>query len=341
MKKTFGKLPRGNRLERIQQSPNYREGAFQNLSFTPAMREDASFCKMIKDFANKPKTVKPAKALAVQTPDLDAFKAPAIIWFGHSSYLLKLEDFTLLVDPVFSSHASPVKFFGKSFDGTDAFHIKDLGTIDYVLITHDHYDHMDYDTILELRDRVKHFYTSLGVGAHLEYWGVPADRITELDWGERASISSATITATPGRHFSGRGIKRAQTLWSSFVLDIGTHRLFLGGDSGYDTHFKMIGEKYGPFDLAILECGQYGENWPNIHMLPEQTLQAAQDLQAKTLLPVHWGKFVLALHPWKEPIERLFKAAAGTDIPLLTPAIGAVTPLFQVPVENNWWAELE
>ncbi len=342
MKKTFGRLPKDARLARVQQSPNYHNGAFQNLSPTPALREDASFCEMIKDYANKPKSVKPAQPLPVVPLDAQKMAPPSVVWFGHSSYLLKLPEFTLLVDPVFSTHASPVKFFGKSFEGTDAFHVQDLGQIDYVLITHDHYDHMDFETILELKGRVKHFYTSLGVGSHLEYWGIPAGQITELDWWESATIGEAsTITATPGRHFSGRGIKRAQTLWSSFVLQTKELRLFLGGDSGYDTHFKTIGEKYGPFDLAILECGQYGKDWPNIHMTPEETLKAADDLHAKMLLPVHWGKFVLALHPWKEPIERLFKAAADSALPILTPSIGQVFSLLDKPVKNAWWEMLE
>lgn len=341
MSKTFGKLPKGPRLERILQSPHYRDGAFQNSSPTAALREDASFFKMLKDFTHRPKTVRPADRLPVVKTDLKALKAPAIVWFGHSSYLLKLEELTLLVDPVFSGHASPVKIFGKSFDGTDVFEIDDFGTIDYVLLTHDHYDHMDYETIVQLRDRARHFYTSLGAGAHLEYWGIAPDKITELDWGESATIQQGvTLTATPSRHFSGRGLKRAQTLWSSFVLKTTTRNLYLGGDSGYDTHFKTIGEQYGPFDLAILECGQYGADWPNIHMTPENTWQAALDLQAKALLPVHWGKFVLAMHPWKEPVERLLKAAAQATIPIFTPTIGQPLSLQAPDAQVRWWEGL-
>lgn len=342
MSKTFGRLPKGTRLERIQQSTNYKSGSFQNLSPTAALREDASFCKMIKDFTNKPKSVRPAAPLKIQRHDIAAMQAPSIVWFGHSSYLLKLEELTLIVDPVFSGHASPVKFFGKSFEGTDIFDTDQFGGIDYVLITHDHYDHMDYETILKLKNKVKHFYTSLGVGSHLEYWGVPADKITELDWWETAQIKdNVSITATPSRHFSGRGVKRAQTLWSSFVLKTAKENLFLGGDSGYDEHFKEIGEKYGPFDLALLECGQYGENWPNIHMTPEQTWQAALDLNTKTLMPVHWGKFVLALHPWKEPIERLFKAVNSDHLRIVTPMIGEPLSLHAANTTTKWWTTID
>jgi L-ascorbate metabolism protein UlaG (beta-lactamase superfamily) len=342
MSKTFGRLPKGARLERVQQSFNYKNGSFQNLTPTQALREDASFCKMIKDFTNKPKTVRPAAPFTIQRHDIAGMKAPSIVWFGHSSYLLKLQDLTIIVDPVFSGHAAPVKFFGKSFEGTDIFDVNDLGNIDYALITHDHYDHMDYETILKLNQKVKHFYTSLGVGSHLEYWGIPADKITELDWWESATINEqATITAAPARHFSGRGVKRAQTLWSSFILKTSQENLYLGGDSGYDTHFKTIGEQYGPFDLAILECGQYGEDWPNIHMSPEQTWQAATDLNTKSLMPVHWGKFVLAMHPWKEPIERLLKAINSNHINLITPMIGTPVNFHQPDLQTTqWWAAL-
>lgn len=343
MSRIFGRLPKGNRLERILQSQQYKNGSFQNSTPTAALREDASFFSILKDFTHRPKNVKPTVALPVQQTDFTALSAPAMVWFGHSSYLLKLQDFTLLVDPVFSGHASPVKLFGKSFDGTDVFDVTRFGTIDYVLITHDHYDHMDYETILKLKSRVKHFYTSLGAGSHLEYWGIPADKITELDWWETASINEqASITATPARHFSGRGVKRAQTLWSSFVLDTGEEKLFLGGDSGYDTHFKMIGEKFGPFDLAILECGQYGRDWPNIHMTPEETYQAAQDLGAQVLMPVHWGKFVLAMHHWKEPVERLLKAAAaGSKLSIVTPMIGQPYILKTTPPTDQWWKDID
>ena len=262
-----------------------------------------------------------------------------VVWFGHSSYFIKVNDLTILVDPVFSGHASPVSFYGRAFPGTDVYGVSDLPDVDVVVITHDHYDHLDYKTMRQLAPKARYFYTSLGVGSHLEYWGIEGSRITELDWGESASASggAATLTAMPARHFSGRGLRRGQTLWSSFVLKTGGYCLFLGGDSGYGPHFKGIGDQYGPFDLAILECGQYNENWPDIHMTPEETVTAALDLGAKLLLPVHWGKFTLSLHPWDEPVRRIVKAAAIAGVPLTTPLIGEPVIVGGAFPREAWW----
>ena len=351
---TFGKAPSGARLARIKQSPNYVKNQFQNLAPTEVTVKGVSIFSMLKDYRNRPLSTKPNHPVPSVQTDLKALASelPAIVWFGHSSYLIKIKGFTILVDPVFSGNASPVSFFAKAFPGADVYGVDDLPEIDMVLLTHDHYDHLDYNTILQLAPTAKHFYTSLGVGAHLEYWGIPLKKITELDWWETATVSEeraatpgsqrlatggATLTATPARHFSGRGTKRAGTLWSSFVLKIAGYTLFLGGDSGYGEHFKKIGDLYGPMDLAILESGQYGKNWPLIHMLPEETVQAAKDLRAKVLLPVHWAKFTLALHPWNEPIQRVVKAAAGTGIALATPLIGEPVILGAPLPQTSWW----
>ena len=350
----FGKAPSGARLARIQQSPNYVKDHFQNGTPTDVTLKGVSLFSMLRDYRNRPLTTKPNHPVPTVRTDLRNLPSemPAIVWFGHSSYLIKIKGFTILVDPVFSGNASPVSFFAKAFPGADAYGVEDLPEIDMVLLTHDHYDHLDYKTILQLTPTAKHFYTSLGVGAHLESWGIAAEKITELDWWETATISEqraanpesqrlavggATLTATPARHFSGRGTKRGGTLWSSFVLKIAGYTLFLGGDSGYEAHFKKIGDLYGPFDLAILEAGQYGKNWPFIHMLPEQTVQAAKDLRAKVLLPVHWAKFTLALHPWNEPIQRVVKAAAGTGLTLATPMIGEPVILGAPLPQTSWW----
>mgnify|MGYP002653050535 CR=1 FL=1 len=213
-----------------------------------------------------------------------------------------------------------------------------LPAIDLLVLTHDHYDHLDYTTIKALAPRVRRFCTALGVGAHLERWGIPAEKITEFDWWETQPVAEATtLTAVPARHFSGRSLQRGKTLWTAFVLKLHGYSLFLGGDSGYDDQFKKIGDQYGPFDLAILECGQYGRDWPNIHMFPEETAQAAQDLRAATLLPVHWGKFVLANHPWNEPIERLVKRATEQQLPLATPRIGEPVRLGATYPQTVWW----
>ena len=185
-------------------------------------------------------------------------------------------------------------------------------------------DHLDYKTVLKLKSKVGRIITSLGSGAHLEYWGFDPAIITELDWNEKTVPDSGfQVTATPGRHFSGRGLKRNQSVWSSFVLQTPSKKIFIGGDSGYDTHFVKIGNVHGPFDLALLECGQYNKSWKYIHMMPEQTVQAAIDLKTKTLMPVHWGKFALALHAWDEPIERVVKEAQRLNVPIIHPMIGA------------------
>jgi L-ascorbate metabolism protein UlaG (beta-lactamase superfamily) len=264
-----------------------------------------------------------------------------IVWFGHSSYFISVSNIRLLIDPVLSGHAAPVKIFGKSFPGTNFYTADKMPYLDAVLITHDHYDHLDHETILKLKDKAGHYYTSLGVGAHLERWGIEPDKITELDWHERASLpGKLELIAAPARHFSGRSIKRNNTLWSSFILKSKEHSIYLGGDSGYDQHFEQIGKQYGPFDLAILECGQYNTMWPLIHMMPEETVQAALDLNAKVLLPVHWGKFSLALHSWKEPINRLLEAANNEPVIVTTPMIGEPVMLDQLVPQNRWWESL-
>jgi L-ascorbate metabolism protein UlaG (beta-lactamase superfamily) len=219
----------------------------------------------------------------------------------------------------------------------------DLPPLDAIILTHDHYDHLDYETILQLAPKTKHFHTSLGVGAHLEHWGIAASAISEYDWWEGGVIADSTVAdgieifAAPARHFSGRGVIGNKTLWSSFILKTATHTLYVGGDSGYDTHFKAIGDKYGPFDLVMLECGQYNLSWKLIHLMPEEVVQAAQDLRAKALLPVHWGKFTLALHAWDESIRRVTAEAQKRELRITTPRIGEVIRLDSVYPSDHWW----
>ncbi|HEY8970633.1 MAG TPA: MBL fold metallo-hydrolase, partial [Puia sp.] len=267
--------------------------------------------------------------------------APTIVWFGHSSYFIKLAGLTVLVDPVFCGYASPFPFSTKAFPGTDVYGVDDLPEIDMVVITHDHYDHLDYKTMQRLATKGRHFYTSLGVGSHLEYWGIAASKITELDWWEEVAVENGgMLTAAPARHFSGRGFQRGKTLWSSFVLRAGGYSLFLGGDSGYGPHFKIIGERFGPMDLAILECGQYGKDWPAIHMLPEECVVAAGELGAGVLLPVHWGKFSLSLHPWDEPVRRVVRASVAAGIAFATPMIGEPVVIGGQLPQTAWWEGL-
>lgn len=338
----FGKQPSGERLNRIKQSPNFRDGQFQNLNFTPTFAEDVSKWEMVRDGIFKiskrkaPETNLPS--IKTDLKNLDPTKN-VLVWFGHSSYFMQIDGKRILVDPVFSGHASPFSFMVKSFKGSDVYAPEDFPAIDYLFITHDHWDHLDYKTVKKLK--VGKIITGLGVGAHLERWGFAPAQITELDWNQSTELDPGfAITATPGRHFSGRGFKRNQSIWCSFVLQTSSKKIFVGGDSGYDTHFAKIGAEHGPFDLALLECGQYNKSWKYIHMMPEQTVQAAIDLKAKTLMPVHWGKFALALHAWDEPIIRVAKEAHRLNIPIIHPMIGEVVDLNNLGEQGEWWKEI-
>jgi L-ascorbate metabolism protein UlaG (beta-lactamase superfamily) len=339
--RVYGKNPSGKRLERIQNSPNYREGAFQNLHPTLTIAPESSFAKVFVAFLNKPKNTKPPAAIPHIRTDLKNLQDNTIVWFGHSSYFLRIDGLNILVDPVFNGNAAPFSFMVKAFPGSNVYSAADFPPIDILILSHDHYDHMDYPTLVRMKENIKSVYCPLGVGSHLEYWGFSPDIIMELDWWETATaVNGIRLTAAPARHFSGRGTKRAQTLWASFILKTNALSLYLGGDSGYDTHFRSIGEQYGPFDLAILECGQYNTAWPHIHMMPEETVQAAIDLQAKVLMPVHWAKFSLALHPWDESIKRVVKSAEERNVQITTPVIGEPVVLNASYPTEKWWAQI-
>ena len=338
--KITGKLPSGKHLEKLKQSPNYKRKAFQNFSHTPMIPENISYWKMIREFMNKNKDTVPPGVLPSVKTDLNKLNSsrPVIVWFGHSSYLIRIENKNFLIDPVFSGNASPLSFMIKAFPGSNIYKPEDMPAIDYLILTHDHYDHLDFKTVRKLKNKVSKIYCSLGVSSHLKYWGFDINKITEMDWWESKQLEeSISLTAAPARHFSGRGIKRGQTLWSSFILKTKDHNLYLGGDSGYDSHFKEIGNKYGPFDIAILEAGQYNTMWPYIHMMPEETVQAAIDLRAKALLPVHWGKFTLALHAWDEPVKRILKKANELNVKVVTPKIGQPLIIDDNFQSENWW----
>lgn len=341
--RSFGKLPQGNRLKRIENSHHYnkQEGIFQNVKDTPMMAEGASYFSMIIDFMSKGVDRRPEVELPVTKTDVTLIdpRVPQLIWFGHSSYLISSDNLKILVDPIFSERASPVQYLGgKRYPGTEAYQAEDFPTIDLMIITHDHYDHLDYHTILKLKEKTNFYVVPLGVGSHLEHWGIDSNKIIELDWWDDKQFNNGIgITATPSRHFSGRGIRRNKTLWASFVLQLKTFKIFIGGDSGYDETFKKIGEEFGPFDIAMLECGQYNTQWPYIHMMPEQVVQAALDLNTTVLLPVHWGKFTLALHAWNEPIKRLTQEAAIRGLNITTPKIGQPVLLNNIDKFSPWW----
>ncbi|MBL0342226.1 MAG: MBL fold metallo-hydrolase [Bacteroidetes bacterium] len=337
--KQFGQNPTGEHKSRINKSVNFKNGIFNNLIPTQMIPKDVSVVDMMKDYINTPHERIPQHEIpSVKTNLYELHQTkPVVTWFGHSSYHLFADGKHILVDPVFSGHASPFPFMIKAFKGTDIYGVNDFLKIDVLILTHDHYDHLDYKTLIQLKSKTVQVVCSLGVAAHLVHWGFDKKSITELDWWDAVEVNTIKITAAPARHFSGRLIKRAQTLWSSFVLQTKEHQIFLGGDSGYGEHFAEIGKRFGGFDLAILECGQYNTKWPMIHMSPEETVQANTDLRSKMLLPVHWGKFALAFHSWNEPVNRVVGRAKQLNIDYTVPKIGERIVVGDKGKVEEWW----
>lgn len=326
----FGCSPRGMRLARIERSPNYRNGAFHNQEDTPLMASDRGRMSQLWHFLTDKQTphLKPGKPLPAVRTDLKALPRDKnlLVWFGHSSYYMQIDGIRFLVDPVFYN-ASPVSFIMKPFKGTDIYKPSDIPDVDYLIITHDHWDHLDYQTVTRMRSRIGHVICPLGVGQDFEYWRYPVSHITEMDWGECAHLHGNTLLyCLPARHFSGRGLKSNQTLWASYMLQIGPKTLFLGGDGGYGKHFAVIGRQFPHIDLAILENGQYNEDWRYIHTMPNLMVREANDLHARRILSVHHGKFALSKHAWDEPLRNIqTMRKAGLDV--LSPQIGEVVPL--------------
>lgn len=338
----FGKNPVGVHLELIKKSPNYRDGQFQNLNHTPSLAENHSlwgiiYTKLFKKFPR----LKPMDTIpSIKTNLLDIKKEEnVLVWFGHSSYFIQMEGIRILVDPVLSANASPIPNTVKPFAGSNNYTVADIPTVDYLLITHDHYDHVDYETLLQLKPKIKNVICGLGVGSHFREWGYSQDIIIEKDWFESVTVNpDFTVFIEPARHFSGRGFVRNKTLWASYVLKSSSRTIYVGGDSGYDTHYAQIGSKHGPFDIAILENGQYDVAWPYIHHTPEEVLKAGQDLKASRIFPVHSSKFALANHPWDEPLIQLTEFNKFYNIPLITPMIGEVVNLDDSNQKfEQWW----
>ncbi|WP_379128681.1 MBL fold metallo-hydrolase [Paenibacillus sp. sgz500958] len=266
--------------------------------------------------------------------------ADQITWFGHSALLLKVNGLTLLLDPMFGNSPSPFPIFGpKRYSTKLPIEIDELPAIDAVILSHDHYDHLDYGSIVKLKGKVKQFIVPLGVAAHLVRWGIDPEIIQEHDWWEEFSFQSLTISSAPARHFSGRGLGgRDTSLWCSWVILSGETRIFFSGDSGYGPHFKEIGDKYGPFDVTLMECGQYNEHWAAIHMMPEETVQAHLDVRGKLMIPIHWGAFTLSLHSWIDPVERAVQAAGRLGAAIATPRIGETVVIGAADYPSAaWW----
>lgn len=343
----FGAKASGDRLVRLESSSNYGEGKFQNL--VPTMSGLKSMKDMpgllVKFFVPEPGQ-RPDWKLPVEALDsLEIERTPSsetkLTWFGHSAFLLEIDGEKILLDPMLGEVPAPAPFLGgKRFSNSLPIAIEKLPKIDAIIISHDHYDHLDYGSIQQLKEKTERFYVPLGIGAHLESWGVSPNRIVELDWWDEVKHKHIQLAATPARHFSGRGLTDANcTLWASWVIIGKNDRIFFSGDGGYFDGFKKIGDKYGPFDIAMMECGQYNEMWADIHMMPEETAQACADVRGKQLLPMHWGAFKLALHDWTDPIERVSKKASELGIPLTTPKIGEPVYVNKQYPTTKWWTK--
>jgi L-ascorbate metabolism protein UlaG (beta-lactamase superfamily) len=289
----------------------------------------------------KPDGTSPAHPLPVRTLTRQALLAApdnTLVRLGHSAVLLKLAGEFYLTDPMFSQRASPVQWAGPKRYSAPPIAIEDLPPIKAVILSHDHYDHLDHASILALAGKTAHFLAPLGVGDRLVGWGVDPAKVQQFDWWQGSTIGGVRFVATPTRHFSGRTLNdRNSTLWASWVITTDKVRVFFSGDSGYFDGFKAIGERYGPFDVALVETGAYDKQWPEVHMQPEQTLQAALDLKGAWLVPIHNGTFDLALHPWQDPLERITALAGARGLPLATPVIGEPLAILRPHAGSAWW----
>lgn len=347
----FGAFPEDARLQRVTASQHYRDGEFRNLEPIPSMESGQSGTSekkgavqgLITYLTTKKDRPRPEGTIPTVKTDLTALNRndDVVIWLGHSSFYIQLAGQRILIDPVFSNNAAPVPFANEAFSGTNIYTADDMPAIDMLLITHDHWDHLDAPTVLALRDKTAKIVCPLGVGAHFERWGFPEHMVTEMDWYDRLPLeNNLTIHALPARHYSGRSLTRNKTLWAAYALTSPAYKLYLSGDSGYGSHFKEAGAAFGGFDLALLDSGQYSEDWLYVHMMPEDAVQAAADLQASALLPAHAGKFSISRHAWDEPFERLVRASKENQIPLLTPKIGEVHLLEATQGYSQWWKEV-
>lgn len=324
---SFGRAPQGERLERIKKSPHYKDGEFRNLHSTMMMTSQKGRLGAFWGFLFKQETdLRPEKEIPVIKTDLSKISKDenVLVWFGHSSYFIQIDGKRILVDPVFCG-ASPVSFVNKPFKGADAYKPADMPEIDYLVISHDHWDHLDYETVMQLKNRVDKVVCPLGVGEHFEYWGFSPERIVELDWEEQALLDDGfRIHCLPARHFSGRGLARNRSLWASFLVTGSRRKVFIGGDGGYDTHFAEIGMRFPDIDWAILENGQYNEGWKYIHLMPGYMAAVARELKAAKILTVHHSKYALAAHPWDEPLKNARRMRDRDSLPVVIPQIGEV-----------------
>lgn len=338
----FGKAPSGERLALIEKSVHYKNGRFHNLVEKPTISEGYSilgetYKTLFKSWPRR----SPADSLPSVKTDLRSLPADSnvMVWFGHSSVFMQLDGKTFLVDPVFSGKASPLPGSVKAYRGSDIYTAADMPEIDYLLISHDHYDHLDYETITALKDKVKHVVCGLGVGAHFEYWGYNPEQLIEKDWDEKVQIAQDFVIFTASSHHeSGRSLARGQSLWMSYLIQSPTTKVYISGDGGADNRFAALAEKHGAVDWAIMECGQYDKAWQSVHQLPEEVVAATLALKAKNMLPVHHSKFTLGKHPWDEPLVKMTELSASQPYHLATPMIGELVDLRQQKQPfQQWW----
>jgi len=327
----FGRNPTGDRFELVKQSPNYKDGKFRNLIDKPGMTEGSNIVAEVyktffKTILNRePIDIIPSTKTDLQSLDLNN---DVIVWFGHSTIYMQLHGKKFLIDPVMSGKASPLPWGTRAYKGTDIYTVDDLPEIDYVLISHDHYDHLDYETILKLKDRTKYIVLGLGVGEHFESWGYPKEKLIEKHWGDKVELGDGiTIITETSHHGSGRALAGSKNLWVSFIIQSPERKIFYSGDGCYDKHFADIGKKYGPFDWALMENGQYDPAWHSVHCHPDEVAKATEELGARNMIPVHHSKFSLAKHAWYEPITSISAYSQNRNYRLATPMIGELVQL--------------
>ncbi|WP_037439835.1 MBL fold metallo-hydrolase [Shewanella mangrovi] len=339
----FGAAAAGERLAAIQQAANYRDGEFTNEIATPLFTTDKGFLQILfENMSAKPERLRPEHVLPAEHPDIKQFAADQdlFVWLGHSSFYLQLGGKKLLLDPVFSDDAAPVPFVNRPFAGSNIFTAADFPTLDALLISHDHWDHLDYPSVMALKPKVNQVITGLGIGASFEAWGFDQRKIHSGNWNSEYDLGDGVkVYLVPARHYSGRSLSRRQTLWAGFVVESPNYRLYFSGDSGYGPHFEELKQRFGEFDMVALDSGQYDDRWANIHMTPEQAVKAATELNTKAYFPEHIGKFALAKHAWDEPFKRAKAASEGKAFQLVTPLIGQPVALRTLPSQqfSDWW----
>lgn len=332
----FGRMARGQRLAKMEQSPEWRGGTFQNPQ---SLHND--YGRMLSGAWTKSVDSAPKEPLKVaRTPTLDSPPASGlrVTWLGHSTLLIELDGRTFLTDPVWGERTSPYTWAGPKRFYEPPLPLDEVPHVDAILISHDHYDHLDYPTIQKLAKKDVSFIVPLGVGEHLAYWGVPEGRIREVDWWSEVDLGGVTVACVPARHASGRTLlDRDKTLWAGYALVGPRHRVYFSGDTGLFPDMLRIGERFGPFDLTLIEAGAYNQAWPDWHLGPEQTVRAHRWVRGKALLPIHWGLFDLAYHSWTEPMERVLAAADAAGVTVLAPRPGQSIEPDAPPRLERWW----